>query len=110
MHSPHAATRFNACRHLAMEQNEKLFEEANVLNRSALDLLDRPDLDDEMFLDYLRLRDKAHALFQEALDHLSLINEQLPPLREPRLSRVGTNPVDFIRPRPERVVSTATRV
>lgn len=68
------------CRRLAIEQNEKLFEEANALNRSTIDLLDRPDLDSEMFLEYLRLRGKADALFREALDHLSLIDQQFPAL------------------------------
>ncbi|WP_178122568.1 hypothetical protein [Pseudomonas izuensis] len=84
MYSHHTNTHLMACRRLAMEQNEKLFEEANALNRSAIDLLDRPDLDSEMFLHYLQLRGKAQALFREALDHLSLINEQFPiPSNEP---------------------------
>ncbi|RKS27522.1 hypothetical protein BJ917_0372 [Pseudomonas sp. WPR_5_2] len=78
MYSQHTTTHLMACRRLAMEQNEKLFEAANTLNRSAIDLLDRPDLDSEMFLHYLQLRGKAEALFREALDHLSLINEQFP--------------------------------
>lgn len=86
MYSQHKNTHLIACRRLAMEQNEKLFEEANALNRSAIELLDRPDLDSELFLQYLQLRDKAEARFREALDHLSLINEQFPALsNEPEL-------------------------
>jgi hypothetical protein len=71
---------FTACHRLAIERNEKLFEEANALNRSAIDLLERPDLDNEMFLQYLQIRGKAETLFREALDHLNLINEQFPTL------------------------------
>lgn len=64
-----------ACRDLALEQNQRLFEKANALNQTARELLDRPDLDSEMFFNYLHLRDKANARFREALDHLLLINE-----------------------------------
>lgn len=62
--------KMTACRQLAMEQNQKLFNEANALSRSAFDLLEQPDFDSEMFDEYLRLRGKAEALFQEAPDHL----------------------------------------
>lgn len=78
MYSQPNNAHLTACHRLAMEQNERLFEEANALNQSAIDLLDRPDLDSEMFLRYLQLRGKAEARFREALDHLSLINEQFP--------------------------------
>ena len=64
-----------ACRDLALEQNQRLFEKANALNQTARDLLDHPDLDGEMFFKYLHLRDKANVRFREALDHLLLINE-----------------------------------
>jgi hypothetical protein len=67
-----------ACRRVAMEQNEKLFAEANDLNRQAYDLLDHPDFDSDMFMEYLQLRKKSQALFLEAMDHLSLLNEQFP--------------------------------
>lgn len=84
MYAQHINTHLMACRRLAIEQNEKLFEEANALNRFAINLLERPDLDGEMFHQYLQLRGKADALFREALDHLSLINEQFPiPSAEP---------------------------
>jgi hypothetical protein len=80
MCSQRTNAQLTACRRLAMERNEKLFEEANALNRSAIDLLERPDLDNEMFLQYLQIRGKAETLFREALDHLNLINEQFPTL------------------------------
>ena len=80
MYSQRATTHLTACCRLAMEQNKKLFEGANALNRSAVDLLDRPDLDSDMFLQYLHLRGKAEVQFREALDHLSLVNEQFPEL------------------------------
>ena len=67
-----------ACRRLASEQNEKLFAEANALNRSALDLLEHPDFDSDMFMQYLQLRKKSQDLFREAMDHLMLLNEQFP--------------------------------
>ena len=67
-----------ACRQLAMEQNQKLFYEANALNRSSFDLLEQPDLDSEMFDEYLRLRGKAEALFGEAIEHLGVVNEHFP--------------------------------
>lgn len=68
-----------ACRRLAMEQNQKLFNQANALNRSAFDLLDRPDLDSEKFDDYLLMRRKAETLFREAIEHLCLLNEDFAP-------------------------------
>jgi hypothetical protein len=67
-----------ACRRVAMEQNEKLFTEANDLNRQAYDLLDHPDFNSDMFMEYLQLRKKFQALFCEAMDHLALLNEQFP--------------------------------
>ncbi|MGF6220148.1 hypothetical protein [Pseudomonas sp. YL-218 TE3947] len=93
MYSQHTNAHLTACRRLAMEQNEKLFEEANALHRSAIDLLDRPDLDSEMFLQYLQLRGRADAKFREALDHLSLINEQFPALSNEPETLSGVNQV-----------------
>jgi uncharacterized membrane protein len=80
MYSQYTTAQLLACRCLAMEQNKKLFEEANALSRAAFDLLDQPDLDSEKFHRYLQLRGKAEALFREALDHLTLLNEHFPPL------------------------------
>ncbi|WP_300628464.1 hypothetical protein [Pseudomonas sp.] len=68
-----------ACRDLALEQNQKLFNEANALSRSAFDLLERADFDSDMFIEYLRLRGKAQALFCEAIDHLGVLNTHFPP-------------------------------
>ena len=67
-----------ACRQLAMEQNQKLFNDANTLSCNAFDLLDRPDFDSEMFDEYLRMRGKAEALFREAIDHLGVLNKHFP--------------------------------
>ncbi|MEB2518759.1 hypothetical protein SOP85_25525 [Pseudomonas sp. YuFO20] len=76
--SNYSADQIIACRRVAMEQNRKLFEEANAINRSALDLLDRSDFDSEMFLVYLQLQEKAKHLFREALEHITLLEEQFP--------------------------------
>jgi hypothetical protein len=92
MYSRYTTDQLIACRCLAMEQNKKLFEEANALSRAAFDLLDRPDFDSEIFQQYLQLRGKAEALFREALDHLTLLNEQFPPLpTRPLLGFSGGN-------------------
>ncbi|MFJ3370580.1 hypothetical protein [Pseudomonas sp. NPDC086251] len=71
-----------ACHCLAMEQNKKLFERANALNRRASELLDLPDLDSEKFLHYLQLRGKAEAQYRDALEHLELLNTQFPNVDE----------------------------
>ncbi|MBZ9780953.1 hypothetical protein K9857_05245 [Pseudomonas sp. REP124] len=80
MHSRYSAAQLLACRRFAMEQNKKLFEEANALNRCASEMLEQPDFDSEKFLEYLQQRGKADAMFRQALDHISLLNEQFPPL------------------------------
>lgn len=71
-------TKMMACRQLAMEQNQKLFNEANALSNSAFDLLEHPDFDSEMFDEYMRLRGKAEALFREAIEHLGVLNKHFP--------------------------------
>lgn len=73
--------RFTACRRLAMEQNQKLFTQANLLSREAFDLLEHPDFDSERFDEYLQLRRKAESLFREAIEHLSLLDREFPPPR-----------------------------
>lgn len=78
MYSHLTASQLIACRNVALEQNTKLFEEANTLAHSAFDLLDSPHLDSDMFFLYMQLRDKANTLFREALDHLVLLNEEFP--------------------------------
>lgn len=87
MYSRYSAEQLLACRRLAIEQNEKLFEQANALSRNASDILDQPDFDSEKFLEYLQQRDKADALFREALTHIVLLNEQFPPLPGPPADR-----------------------
>lgn len=74
----HTHTKMMACRQLATEQNQKLFNEANALSKSAFDLLEHPGFDSEMFDEYLRLRGKAQALFREAIDHLGVLNTHFP--------------------------------
>jgi hypothetical protein len=73
--SNYTADQIIACHRLAMEQNQKLFEEANAINRSALDLLERSDFDSEMFQVYLQLQEKAKKRFGEALEHITLLNQ-----------------------------------
>ncbi|AZF04922.1 hypothetical protein [Pseudomonas sp. R5-89-07] len=67
-----------ACRQLALEQNQKLLNEANAISRSAFDLLERADFDSVLFDEYLRLRAKAQTLFREAIDHLGVLNTHFP--------------------------------
>jgi hypothetical protein len=78
--SNYSADQIITCRRVAMEQNQKLFEEANAINRSALDLLERSDFDSEMFLIYLQLKKRAKNRFREALEHAVLLNEHFPSL------------------------------
>ncbi|WP_434702503.1 hypothetical protein J3P85_16485 [Pseudomonas sp. Z1-12] len=68
-----------ACRRLALEQNERLFDEANAYSRRAFDLLEHPDFDCEMFEEYLHIRQKAESLFRDAIEHLGALNEDFPP-------------------------------
>ncbi|MBV6822096.1 hypothetical protein [Pseudomonas sp. PD9R] len=80
MSSRYTTAQLIACRSLAMEQNKKMFADANALSRAAFDVLDHPDFDSDQFHYYLHLRGKAEALFREALDHFTLLNEHFPPL------------------------------
>ncbi|MBI6632922.1 hypothetical protein YA0871_09620 [Pseudomonas paralactis] len=72
-----------ACRQLALEQNQKLFDQANAISREAFELLDHPDFDSEMFDQYLHLRAKAESLFKEAIEHLSVLHTHFSPLSSP---------------------------
>ena len=69
-----------ACRALALERNRQMFEEAQGLSRCAFEMLDGGDLDMEMFDRYQALRRKADLKFQEAIEHLRLLNEDFPPI------------------------------
>ena len=69
-----------ACRALALERNRQLFEDAHALNRAAYELLEADNLDLEQFEHYRALRRKADAKFEEAIDHLCVLNEDFPPI------------------------------
>jgi len=69
-----------ACRALALERNRQMFEEAQGLSRCAFEMLDGSDLDMELFDRYQALRRKADLKFQEAIEHLRLLNEDFPPI------------------------------
>lgn len=81
-----APTHTQACRDFALECNRNLFEEAQLLNQAAFELLDEAELDAEVFARYQALRRKADVKFEEAIDHLRLIEEEFsaaPALRSP---------------------------
>jgi hypothetical protein len=65
-----------ACRDFALECNRQLFEEAQLLNQAAFELLEKAELDAEVFAHYQALRRKADLKFEEAIDHLQLIEEE----------------------------------
>jgi hypothetical protein len=69
-----------ACRALALERNRQMFEEAQGLSRCAFEMLDGGNLDVELFDRYQALRRKADLKFQEAIEHLHLLNEDFPPI------------------------------
>ncbi|WP_243243205.1 hypothetical protein [Pseudomonas atacamensis] len=69
-----------ACRALALERNRQLFEEAHELNRAANALLEQTPTDFERFEQYRALRKKADAKFEDAIDHLCVLNEDFPPI------------------------------
>ncbi|MGF6113309.1 MULTISPECIES: hypothetical protein [Pseudomonas] len=67
-----------ACRDFALECNRQLFEDAQQLSQEAFELLEKSELDAELFTRYQALRHKADLKFQEAIDHLRLIEEEFP--------------------------------
>lgn len=69
-----------ACRAFALERNRQLFEEAQALSRSAFALLEDSGMDVELFDRYQALRRKADLKFEEAIEHLRLLNEDFPPV------------------------------
>ncbi|MBK5512086.1 hypothetical protein [Pseudomonas sp. TH15] len=69
-----------ACRALALERNRQLFDNAHTLNRAANELLDAQNLDIEQFERYRALRKKADSMFEDAIDHLYVLNEDFPPI------------------------------
>ncbi|AKA24369.1 hypothetical protein [Pseudomonas chlororaphis] len=86
MYSPHQRFQLRACRAFALEQNQRLFRHARALSAQAFALLDDARLDSETFEQYRHLRDKAEARFQEAIEHLRLINRDFAD-HEPRPPR-----------------------
>lgn len=69
-----------ACRAFALERNRHMFEEAHSLTRNAFELLEGGELDGELFDHYQTLRRKADLKFQEAIEHLRVLNEDFPPI------------------------------
>ncbi|WP_235865007.1 MULTISPECIES: hypothetical protein [Pseudomonas] len=69
-----------ACRAFALERNHQMFEEAQALSRSAFALLEGGDMDVNQFDRYQALRRKADMKFEEAIEHLRLLNENFPPV------------------------------
>ena len=69
-----------ACRAFALERNRQMFEEAQALSRSAWALLEVSDMDVELFDRYQAMRRKADLKFEEAIEHLRLLNEDFPPV------------------------------
>lgn len=67
-----------ACLNLALERNKQLFSEAYHLSHAALDLLDRPDMDVDMFTQYQKKRRQADLKYLEAIEHLRLIMAEYP--------------------------------
>lgn len=65
-----------ACLSLALERNKQLFNEAHSLRCAALDLLDRPYLDGEMFSQYLEMKRHADLKYHDAIEHLQSIMTQ----------------------------------
>lgn len=69
----------SACRAFALERNRQLFEEAQALSRNAFELLEGSELDAEQFDRYQAMRHKADLKYEEAIEHLRLLNEDFPP-------------------------------
>ncbi|MHC8286553.1 hypothetical protein ACYZUD_06925 [Pseudomonas sp. XS1P51] len=57
-----------------------MFEEAQALSRCAFELLESGDMDVELFDRYQAMRRKADLKFEEAIEHLRLLNEDFPPI------------------------------
>lgn len=75
-----SSDKIKACRAFALERNRQMFEEAQDLSRCAFEMLENTDLDAELFDHYRAMRRKADLKFQEAIEHLHLLNEDFPPI------------------------------
>ncbi|VVN92638.1 hypothetical protein [Pseudomonas fluorescens] len=67
-----------ACLNLALERNNQLFSEAHRLSCAALDILDRPYLDTEVFSQYQERRRYADLKYHDAIEHLRLLMTHYP--------------------------------
>lgn len=76
----HYSTRdqITACRAFALDRNRQLFEEAQSLSNSAFELLEGSELDAEQFDRYQAMRRKADLKYEEAIEHLRLLNVDFP--------------------------------
>lgn len=63
----------HSCQALALEQNRRLFASAYQLEHAAIVLLEGDGLDANRFDHYRKLRRKAAVRYQEAIEHLALI-------------------------------------
>ena len=68
----------SACRAFALDRNRHLFEEAQALSNSAFELLEGGNLDAKRFDRYQAMRRKADLKYEEAIEHLRLLNEDFP--------------------------------
>lgn len=59
-----------ACLNQALERNNRLFSEAQILRYAALDILDRPYLDTSAFSQYEEKRRHADLKYDDAIEHL----------------------------------------
>lgn len=73
-----------ACRHVALEQNERLFLRASDLERRADALLEHPQLDALLFHDYQKLKALACQQYVEAIAHREVIERDFPEAVLPR--------------------------
>lgn len=64
-----------ACRKFALEQNERIVRQAHALNAQAHDLISQAHPNIDTFEQYHLLRQRAEEKFQEAAEHLRLVNE-----------------------------------
>ncbi|CAI8756665.1 hypothetical protein [Pseudomonas chlororaphis] len=92
MNSTHQRFQIRACRKFALEQNQRLFNQARALNAQAYELLEDAHLDIETFEQYRRLRNKAEARLREAIEHLRLVNQEFAELETRPKSKPDSAP------------------
>ncbi|ROL89287.1 hypothetical protein [Pseudomonas chlororaphis] len=92
MNSTHQRFQIRACHKLALEQNQRLFNQARALNAQAYELLENGRLDIDTFERYRRLRNKAEAKQREAIEHLRLVNQEFAELESRPKSTPDSDP------------------